>query len=80
MSEDEIFRDIYNDIMILTGELELINKKIELIEIVKHYSLHDNLYDEMCSQELYYYSTWKNIILESLERLQGLRYGSFDFI
>jgi hypothetical protein len=78
MSEDEVFRDIYNDIMILSRELDLVNRKIELIEIVKHYSLYDNLYDEMCSQELYYYSTWKNIILESLERLQGLRYGSFD--
>jgi hypothetical protein len=29
----------------------------------------------MYHQELYYYSCWKNLILEGLERLEGLEYG-----
>jgi hypothetical protein len=73
MSEDEEYRDIYNDILILRRELENINKKIELIEIMQYYNI--GMYDDMYNQELYYYSCWKNLLLEGLERLEGLEYG-----
>lgn len=68
MSEDHISRDIYNDIMILRRELEIVNKKIELIEIVRYYN--NDVYNDMLNYEFYYYSSWKNIILEILEGLE----------
>ena len=73
MSEDEEYRDIYNDILILHRELENVNKKIELIEIMQYYNI--GTYDDMYNQELYYYSCWKNLIFEGLERLEGLEHG-----
>lgn len=72
MSEDHISRDIYNDIMILRRELEFVNKKIELIEIVQYYN--NDVYNDMFNHEFYYYSSWKNIILEMLERLERLEF------
>jgi len=77
MSEDEEYRDIYNDILILRRELENINKKIELIEIIQYYNIgiYNEMYNDMYNQELYYYSSWKNIILEGLEMLEGLEHG-----
>lgn len=68
MSEDHISRNIYNDIMILRRELEIVNKKIELIEIVRYYNNY--VYNDMFNYEFYYYSSWKNIILEILEGLE----------
>jgi hypothetical protein len=65
MSDGPELRDIYNDIVILSRELEIINRKIELIEVVQYYS-----YTDYNNHELYYYSYWKNIILETLERLE----------
>ena len=65
MSEGQESRNIYNDIVILSRELEMINRKIELIEVIQYYS-----YTDYNNQELYYYSYWKNIILEILERLE----------
>ena len=58
--------------LILRRELENVNKKIELIEIIQYYNI--GMYNDMYNQELYYYSSWKNIILEGLERLEVLEY------
>lgn len=63
MSIDEYNYDY--DIYILTKELEIIDRKIELIQIVMYYCRSEE-YIDLLNQELYYYNTWKHIILESL--------------
>lgn len=63
MSIDEYNYDY--DIYILTKELEIIDRNIELIHIVMYYCRSEE-YMDLLNQELYYYNTWKHIILESL--------------
>jgi hypothetical protein len=63
MSIDEYNYDY--DIFILTRELEMVDKKIELIRIVMYYCRSES-YKEWLNQEFYYYSTWRDMILESL--------------
>ena len=78
MSEDQSYRDIYNDILILRRELENVNKKIELLEIIQHYNIR--VYNDMYNQEFYYYSCWKDIILEGLEILERFEFENLDII
>ncbi len=63
MSIDEYNYDY--DIFILTRELEMVDRKIELIRIVMYYCRSES-YKEWLNQEFYYYSTWRHMILESL--------------
>lgn len=63
MSTDEYNYDY--DISILTKELEIIDRKIELIQIVMYYC-RSEAYMDLLNQELYYYNTWKYMILITL--------------
>lgn len=65
MSIDNYDYDYDYDMSILTKELEIINKKIELIQIVMYYS-RSEVYMDLLNQELYYYMTWRDMILGSL--------------
>jgi hypothetical protein len=67
MSIDQYNSD-YNyeyDIFILTKELEEIDRKIEIIQTVMNYCRTET-YLDLLNQELYYYNTWKYMILEAL--------------
>lgn len=58
-----------NAIFILRQELEYVNHKIEIIELVVYYN-SPGLYEEMFNQELYYYQCWRNALLYALNNLE----------